>query len=101
MFMIIDFGVLGNGCCALHDSNGFIIISTPASVSISKKIKPLASLLMTNFQFGPLTPHLGKILDCLKIYFRAFFQNLACTGQIWFGLSHRSALLVEFGKIDV
>jgi hypothetical protein len=99
MIVITDFGVLRNGCCTLHDSNGFIIVSTPASVSFSEKIA--VDLLVTNFQFGPLTPHLGKILDGLKVYFRAFFQNLTRTSQIRFRLCRRSAFLVEFGKIDV
>jgi hypothetical protein len=105
MVMVVDLDIFGDGSCALHDSDSFIVVPSPPEKNQLYKEKGTRIVHhdepLTNFHLCPLTPDLCEIFHQLERHVRALLQDLARIFEIWLSLTVRSALLVEPCEIDV
>ena len=60
-----------------------------------------ANSLLPYLHLRPLTPNLCEVFDSSKVNFSRLLQNFPSIIEIDFGLSRRTSLLVEVGKVDV
>lgn len=98
--MIVDFDILRDSSSPLHDPDSLIVVSV-AVPHKHRKEECMENLLVTDFQFSPLAPNFGKILDGLEVDLSTLFQDFTGTIEICLCLPSDAALLVELREVDI